>query len=102
MRVQSSPPSSERKTPPLLLSRSSMLDCPPSSLCTTAYTIFGFLGNTAKPMRCVRDGSPLVSFFHVRPPSVLLKMPPRSLPSVASAPESNLHGLRRRAYNTAY
>src|ERR1019366_2987137 len=45
---------------------------------TATYNRFGSLGLTAiwmRPSPCAVPGSPLVSCFHVTPPSVLLKSP---------------------------
>src|SRR6266480_6572250 len=101
MRVHVSPPFSERKTPPVLLRRSSSAPIPPSLLCTTAITTFGSLALTAKPIRPVCPGRPPPSFFQVPPPSVLLKIPPTSSPPVTLGPEAKLHGVRWRAYSAA-
>ena len=53
-------------------------------------------------MRPVAAGSPFSSLRQVAPPSLLLKMPPRSLPSVSAVPYVNDQGVRRRAYRAAY
>src|SRR6266513_5321224 len=97
MRVHFSPPSSERNTPPLLLRKSVNWLVPPSKLSTTAMTTFGLLALMARPMRPVWLGNPLVSFFQLVPPFVLLKIPPTSSPSVALGPDVKLHGVRCRA-----
>src|SRR6202035_3301350 len=94
IRVQCSPPSSDRKTPPLLLRRSLRVAEPPSRLWTTAITIFGLLAAIARPMRPVCSGSPPLNFFQLVPPFVLLKIPPTSSPLVAFGPEMKLHGVR--------
>src|SRR5260370_27058052 len=100
IRVQCSPLSSDRKTPPLLLRKSLRVPEPPSKLCTTAITIFGLLALTARPIRPVSAGKPPLNFFQVEPPFVLLKIPPTSSPPVAFCPEVKLHVVRRRAYIT--
>src|SRR5260370_13773566 len=94
IRVQSSPPSSDRKTPPLLLRKSLSVPEPPSKLCTTAITIFGLLALTARPMRPVCAGKPPLNFFQVAPPLMLLKIPPTSSPPVAFGPDVKLQGVR--------
>ena len=43
-------------------------------------------GVTARPIFPVSVGKPLLHFFHVAPPFVLLKMPPTSSPFVAETP----------------
>ena len=71
------------------------LPAPPKSLSTTAYTMAGFFGYTARPIRPVRGGSPLVFFFQVCPPSSERKMPP------VSPTPLNDQGVRRREYIAA-
>src|SRR5437870_3602684 len=94
MRVQCSPPSSDRKTPPLLLRKSLRVPEPPSKLCTTAITTFGLLALTARPIRPVCAGNPPLNFFQLAPPLALLKSPPTSSPPVAFGPDVKLHGVR--------
>src|SRR5690348_5739433 len=64
--VHVAPASSERNTPPWSGNAS-----------TTAYTRRGLLGAIAMPVRPMGVvGNPLVSCFHVSPPSVDFQMPP--------------------------
>ncbi len=85
-RVQLSPASSERKSPPL---------SPAAS--TWAHTRFGSAGETETPILPTRTsvGSPLVSFVQWSPPSVDLKTPPSMLPL------SIVHGWRCTAHMPA-
>ena len=61
---------------------------------TMAMRTFGLDRAMARPIRPVSPaGSPFVSFVHVLPPSVVLKMPP------FGPPESKRHGRRSRCQN---
>src|SRR6185437_10846926 len=65
----------------------------------TAYTRRGLLGATAMPVRPMPSlGKPVVSCFHVSPPSVDLKIPPPG-PLVG---EYVYHGGRRAFHKPAY
>src|SRR3982751_4844799 len=52
-----------------------------------------FVAVTARPIFPVRVGKPLLHFFHVPPPFVLLKIPPTSSPLVAEMPYAKPHGV---------